>query len=199
MRASHISCLGLALVLGGASTARAASVYLNGVAVDGLANQKFTGATVAFDAKGDVHITAPGIEVKTLTAGQPGAAATSPAAAKPTKHYFLVPQQSVLGMTGYDIDVFLNDTWVTRFRDAEQQNPIDVTKYLKVGSNKVIFTAHKVKGPRKSVSPAHTFTVMVGQGTAGGDQVIIEDPLLTFKRTAAQTDDATEADTFDAR
>ena len=192
-RLSRFAILGAALFAAG--SAGAASVYLNGVQVDGLANQKFSGATVSFDEKGNVHVDVSGIEVKTLTAGSSPAAAP----ARPSKHYFLVPQQAVLGMSGYDIDVFVNGTWVTRFRGAEEANPLDVSKYVVAGANKILFTARKSKGERKSFSPEHTFTVMLGEGTAGGDQVIIDNPLLTFKRTAAQADDVTEEQSFTGR
>jgi len=188
----------VALALATASTAQAAKVFLNGVEVDGLANQSFSRAKVTFDAQGNVHITAPGIEVKTLTAGAQ-ASAPPAAAARPTKHYFLVPQQSVLGMTGYDIDVFIDGTWVTRFRNGEQENPLDVSKYVAVGANKVLFTAHKSAGERKSFSPEHTFTVLVGEGSASADQVVIDNPLLTFKRSAADTDDVTQEFSFTGR
>ena len=186
-----------AFVLAAASSAQAAKVYLNGVEVDGLANQSFSNAKVTFDAQGNVRIEAAGIEVKTMTTG--GATAPTAAPARPTKHYFLVPQQSVVGMTGYDIDVFIDGTWVTRFRNDEQENPLDVTKYVAVGANKVLFTAHKAAGDRKSFSPEHTFTVLVGEGSAGADQVVIDNPLLTFKRTAADTDDVTQEFTFTGR
>lgn len=196
--------LSFTAVLLAASPAFATSVFLNGVAVDGLANQKFSGATVTFDAQGNVHIDAPGIEVKTMSLGgsaKPAAAsatATAQPPAKPTKHYFLVPQQAVPGMAGYDIDVWVNGQYVTKFRNDDQPNPLDVTKYVNTGANKVTFTAHKTQGERKSFSPAHTTTVMVGEGMAGGDQVVIDNPLLTFKRTAADTDDVTEEYTFNA-
>lgn len=189
-----------------AAPAFASSVFLNGVQVDGLANQKLTNATVTFDAQGNVHIDAPGVEVKTM--GGPSGANAQPASAipaagmapaRPSKHYFLVPQQAVTGMSGYDIDVFINGTWVTRFRGAEDSNPLDVTKYVVSGPNKVLFTARKAKGERKSFSPQHTFTVMVGEGSAGGDQVVIDDPLLTFKRAASDNDDVTEEYNFTGR
>jgi len=193
----------LGALLLAAAPAFASSVFLNGVQVDGLANQKVSNATVTFDAQGNVHIDAPGIEVKTMGGGQAQPANAIPAAAmppaRPSKHYFLVPQQAVVGMSGYDIDVFINGTWVTRFRGAEEANPIDVSKYVVGGANKVLFTARKTKGERKSFSPEHTFTVMVGEGTAGGDQVIIDNPLLTFKRAANEADDVTEEYNFTGR
>ena len=182
-----------------ASPAWAANVYLNGVQVDGLANQKFAGATVSFDEQGNVHIDAPGIEVKTMTMGGGAKPAAAQLPAKPTKHYFLVPQQAVQGMAGYDVDVWVNGQYVTKFRNDDIPNPMDVTKYVGVGGNKVTFTAHKSKGERKSFSPAHTTTVMVGEGMAGGDQVVIDNPLLTFKRTAADAEDVTEEYSFNAR
>lgn len=193
--------LTMAVVLA-ASPAYAAKVFLNGVPVDGLANQKFTNATVSLDADGNVHIDAPGIEVKAMTVGgdtAKPASATAAAPAKPAKHYFLVPQQVAQGMAGYDVDVWVNGQYITKFRNDEQPNPLEVTKYCVGGNNKVTFTAHKSKGERKSFSPSHTTTVMVGEGMAGGDQVVIDNPLLTFKRTAADTDDVTEEFTFTAR
>lgn len=194
-----MSLLRPALVLAlltAASPALATTVYLNGVVVDGLANQKFANAKVAFDEKGNVHIEAPGIEVKTLG---PAPKAPEPTPTVITKHYFVVPQQAAVGMSGYDIDVFINGTWLKRFRSSEEENPLDITKHLSPGPNKVLFTAHKLKGERKSFSPAHTFSMLIGEGTAGGDQVVIESSLVTFKRTAAETDDITEEYTFTAR
>jgi hypothetical protein len=185
----------LALLLA-ASPALATTVYLNGVAVDGLTNQKFTGAKVSFDEKGNVHIEAPGIEVKTL--GAAPKPAESPLAVI-TKRYFVVPQQAATGMSGYDIDVFINGTWLKRFRGAEEENPLDITKHLVPGPNKILFTAKKQKGERKSFSPVHSFSMLIGEGTAGADQVVIDNSLLTFKRTAAETDDVTEEYTFTAR
>ena len=41
-------------------SALAASVYLNGVRIDGVTNQKFEKATVRIDEQGNVHIDAPG-------------------------------------------------------------------------------------------------------------------------------------------
>jgi hypothetical protein len=38
--------------------------------------------------------------------------------------------------------------------------------------------------------------VILGSGNVGGDQVLIDRPLVNFERTAAQTDDASQEFTF---
>ncbi len=70
-------------------TASAADVYINGVRVGLLANTELRGATVVFDAQGNIHITAPGYQVvvpgaqarRAPASGAPGAHSSSPSAA----------------------------------------------------------------------------------------------------------------------
>jgi hypothetical protein len=194
-----------AAVLIDATPALATNVFLNGVQVDGLTNQKFEKATVTFDANGNVRIDAPGYQVQTLGAGgnKPAEAMTASATpatpASMSKHYFLVTEQSNPGMTGYDIDVFVNSKWIRKLKGTEDQIVVDVTKYLAPGPNKILFAAKKAQGERKSFSPQHTFNVIVGEGAAGGDQVMIDNPLITFKRSAADTDDVSEEYSLNAR
>ena len=48
-----------------------------------------------------------------------------------------------------------------------------------------------MKGPRKSSTPAHYMKVHVGEGSMGGNNIMIDNSLLEYTRTAA------ELDTFD--
>ena len=180
-----------------------ASVYLNGQPVDGLANLKLEKVTVTFDANGNVRIDAPGYAVQTLGNTAPTTGTRLVDSPTPTasvaKHYFLVTEQPTPGMTGYDVDVYVNSKWIRKLKGSEDQIVIELTKFLQPGPNKIMFAAKKNPGDRKSFSPNHTFNITVGEGAAGGDQVMIDNPLLTFKRTAADTDDVSEEYSLTAR
>lgn len=202
-------------------TALAASVYLNGVRIDGVTNQKFEKATVRIDEKGDVHINAPGYAVRVETASAPQAApvtpppvpaapapaAPAPATAAPaasapaapdapptlTRRYWLVTEQAVPGMSEYDIDLYINSKWIRKLRNNEEQIITEITRHLQPGKNTVLLSPHKVVvGDRKSYSPQHYFKVIIGEGNVGGDNVMIDNPIIKFQRTAADTKDVSE-------
>jgi hypothetical protein len=206
-------------------TALAASVYLNGVRIDGVTNQKFEKATVRIDEKGDVHINAPGYAVRVETAPAPqaapvtpppapaapapaapapatAAAAPAPAASAPaapdapptlTRRYWLVTEQAVPGMSEYDIDLYINSKWIRKLRNNEEQIITEITRHLQPGKNTVLLSPHKVVvGDRKSYSPQHYFKVIIGEGNVGGDNVMIDNPIIKFQRTAADTKDVSE-------
>src|SRR5690349_18703135 len=101
----------LVLLAGAVSSmAQAASTYLNGINIDGVTNQKFERATVRLDEKGNVLIDAPGYSVKAVENAPPPrgagrAAEPSEAPVRMTKRYWLVTEQTVPGMTEFDIDL----------------------------------------------------------------------------------------------
>jgi hypothetical protein len=169
-----------------ASTAMA-EVYLNGVKVAGLRNQQFKGAEVRFDEMGNVFINVKGIDVQ--VAGSPTPVTPEPAVAQtrtPKKSYFLVSDKSNRGATQYNIDVHINGAFITRVKSEDGLLALDITKHLVPGNNRVVFTAiKKLDTPRKSFSPADTFTLMVGEGTKAGNQIMVQRSLMEYKRTAA--------------
>jgi len=208
--------------------ALAGSVYLNGVNIDGVTDQKFEKATVRIDEHGNVFIDAPGYAAKVVqgapvpppapaptpppVAPAPAPApvvaapaptpppAPAPAPARITKRYWLVTTQTAPGMTEYDIDVYLNARWVMTLHNNSEQDVVEITKQLLPGRNTVTFEAKKLQnGPRKSFSAEHAFTVVVGEGNEGGDNVMIDNPLVTFKRTAADTDNLSKEFAFNTR
>jgi hypothetical protein len=211
------------------AVALAASVYLNGVRIDGVTNQKFEKATVRIDEKGDVHINAPGYAVRVETAPAPvapppapaaapapaaPAPATPPAAAAPatpppaapdapptlTRRYWLVTEQSVPGMAEYDIDLYINSKWIRKLRNNEEQLIVEITRHLQPGKNTVLFSAQKVvMGTPKSYSPQHYFKVIIGEGNVGGANVMIDNPIIRFQRTAADTKSVSEEFTLTTR
>ncbi|ATB47416.1 hypothetical protein [Corallococcus macrosporus] len=210
--------------------AHAGSVFLNGVKIDGVTNQRFEKATVRIDEAGNVHIDAPGYAARVTTvtppapaapaqAPAPGTAAgtATPAAKAPpaaarqapgaptapgriTQRYWLVTEQPVPGMTGYDIDVFVNSKWLRKLRGNEDQVVVEITRDLRPGANKVTFIARKGNAAdARSSSPGHVFRVIIGEGNEGGGNVMIDNPLIRFQKTAADTQDATQEFTLTTR
>jgi hypothetical protein len=175
-----------------AQPALAGSVYLNGVRIDGVTNQKFDKVNVRIDESGNVFIEAPGYNVRQVE-GNPDA----PPAPQPpgvlTRKYFLVTEQTSPGMTEYDVDVYVNSKWLRKLRNGDEQIVTDITKSLTPGKNTLMFIAKKgVGSTRKSFSKEHVFRVIIGEGQMSGDHVMIDHPVVRFERTAADTGDITQ-------
>jgi len=192
-----------ALVLAGvlaASPAMAASVFLNGTKIDGVTGQKFENVTVELDAVGNVLITAKGYQVQVQQTAPPPPVAQpvpapvaqpQPVAALPghlTRRYWMVTEMNAPGMSQYEVDIFINSVWVRKVSDEGDQQVFEVTRYLRPGRNVVHFTATKTAGTqRRSAQPTHHFKVVFGEGNVGGDNVMIDNPLLEYRRNAAET------------
>lgn len=184
---SFCSALLAMLALAASDLAQAKSVYLNGVNIDGVANQTFENCSVEIDAQGNIHIKAKGYQVKQATPDTAGPTATVPTAAR-SRRYWVVTEKNFPGMTQYDIDIFINSVWVRRITSDEEQVVFEVSKYVKPGKNVIHFTATKNFGAtRKSHSPQHYFKIILGEGNVGGDNVMIDNPLVEYKRTAAES------------
>ncbi len=181
---------------------------LNGVPIDGARDQRFENATVVIDAAGDVHVTAKGYAVK----GGAAAAATSAAAGaaaptapsqdpRPTRRYFLATEQSQPDGTQYDVEVFINASWIRVLRSADPQVVLELTRYLRPGANTITLAATKrLAGvARRSTSREVTLRVVIGEGNVSGDRVTMDAPLVVMTRTAAELDDRTEEFTVEAR
>ena len=218
----------LALALAGAALAAAPpalagpSVTLNGVNIDGVTGQRFENATVTIDAEGNVHIEAKGYAARpsdggaaalpaggaASAAGSTAPASASVASARPaaepvrlTRRYFLATEQSLPDGTQYDVEVFINASWIRVIRSADPQVVVEITRYLRPGPNKVTLACSKrLQGvERHSTARDVTLKVVVGEGNVGGDHVMIDDPLVLMTRTAAETDDKVEEFTIEAR
>jgi len=127
-------------------------------------------------------------------------APVAPAPARITKRYWLVTAQTAPGMAEYDINVYLNARWLMTLRNTSEQDVVEVTRLLSPGPNTITLEAKKLSiGPRKSFSAEHVFTVVLGEGNEGGDNVMIDNPLVTFKRTAADTESLSKEFAFNAR
>lgn len=180
--------------------ALAVEVYVNGVSVDGLTNHTFEKVTVRLDDKGNVQIDAPGYSVKKVNLTGPDKPARSESAI--TQKYFLVTEQSPPGMTEYEVDLFLNGKFMRTLKSGEEQLVTDITKSLRAGQNIVIIQAKKRyadPSSPKSLSRSAVFRVIIGEGNTTSDQVTIEKQLVTFTRTAADTNDVTQEFSFTTR
>ena len=194
---------------GGAAPALAApSVTLNGVAIDGVTSQKFENCTVTIDAQGNIHIEAKGYVVKGAgDASRAVAAATTARAAdvrapagKVTRRYFLATEQTPPGAQ-YDLAIFINAQWIREVKATEPQLVMEITKYLRAGSNKVTLAATKRIGSEGRLATAADvqLKVVIGEGNVGGGHVMIDVPLVETARTAAELDDKTEEFVVEAR
>jgi len=185
-----------------------ASIFLNGVNIDSLRGQSFEKCkAVKIDDRGDVYLDCPGYQVETH---QPPTATAAPAAPAPvlpaavaaaiTKHYWLVSEDSNAVQAQYDVDVFVNAKWIRKIKAGEPQIVLEITKFLQPGPNKILFAATKhLEAGRKSNSAASFIKFVVGEGEAGGNTVMIDNPLVECKRTAAETDNVNEEFTLQAR
>ena len=181
--------------------ALAVEVYVNGVSVDGLTNHTFEKVTVRLDEKGNVQIDAPGYSVKKVTLSGGSEKAAKPDSAI-TQKYYLVTEQNPPGMTEYEVDLFLNGKFLRTIKSGDDQLVTEITKQLRPGQNLVIAQAKKrYADPNnpKSLSRAHVFRVIIGEGNTTSDQVTIEKQLVTFTRTAADTNDVTQEFSFTTR
>jgi len=178
-----------------------AAVFLNGVNVDGLRSQAFEKCrSVKIDDRGDLHLDCPGYQVEAAAVPAPPVATSGIAPTAVTKHYWLVTEQSEGGAAQYDVDIFVNSKWIRKVKSSEEQIVLEITKYLSPGPNKVLFAATKrLEAGRKSKSPAAYMKVIVGEGESGGNNVMIDNPLIECRRTAAEMENLNEEFTIQGR
>ncbi len=213
----------LAALLLAAPAGAAPTLTLNGVNIDGVTDQRFENATVVIDGAGNVHITARGYAVKGEAAPPPApprgngatppagnaAAPVSPVAAAPataaparlTRRYFLASEQTRPDGTQYDVEVFINSSWIRVLRSSDPPWVGEITRFLKPGTNKVTLAAtKKLAGvERRNYGRDVELRVVIGEGNVGGDHVMIDTPLVLMTRTAEEVDDKTEEYTVEAR
>jgi hypothetical protein len=128
------------------------------------------------------------------------APAQEPVPTRITKRYWLVTEQNAPGTTGYEIDLYVNSQWVRKLRNVESQVVAELTGNLQPGKNTVTFIARRVDGAGDpNGSRGQVFRVLIGEGNMGGSNVMLDNVLVRFQRTAADTEDATEDFTLSTR
>ncbi len=179
----------MVLLLAGFALGR--SIFLNGHRIDGVTNQKFEKCTVTIDKNGDVRIDAPGYLVDDQ-GSQPAPAEsktlTTTATGFPSRRYWLIKEENYPGKTQYDVDIYINSVWFKRIKSDGEQVIKEITSKLQAGPNVIHFAATKnIGSQRKSFSPQVYMKIIIGEGNIGGNNVMIENPLIQYKRTANET------------
>jgi hypothetical protein len=169
----------LALVTLLAAPAGAAHVYLNGVLIDGVTGEEFTGVQrVVIDADGNVHIDAPQYEIE-----KQDAQAAQPAPAALTHRYWLVTTAPSEGLA---VEIWAGATLVRRIGAGDGPVVDEITSFLRPGPNKL-----RVKA-QKAGEPARSLPVVIGEASVSkNDEVLLSDDRLSFDvapgREAEQT------------
>jgi hypothetical protein len=200
-----------ALVAVAGPAAAAPSITLNGTNIDGVTGQKFENCTVVIDDQGNVNIQAKGYAVRNADERPPvqpqqaGSGYGTPprpvtgAPGRLGRRYFIATEQTPPGPQ-YDLGIFINAQWVREVKAGEGSAVMEITKYLRPGSNKITLAATKrIAGERLAFSRDVQLRVVVGEGNVGGDHVMIDVPLVETARSAAEMDDRTEEFVIDAR
>jgi len=177
--------------LGVVGSAGAVDVFLNGVQVTGAKDQVIDKAKVVLDKNGNVHITAPDYKVRELAPPVPGPATSPPPAAPTTtanlrNKYFIVTEVTRPGVTGYTIQVMVNNKFLKALPDNVSQHVLELNNYLNEGQNTVSFRAIRPEGKSsQSTLASDAFSVVLGEGKGKeGGALTIDNVLAEFKVTA---------------
>lgn len=181
-----------ALMIMAPKDVQARDIFVNGLNLKNvdLTNQLFTGCTVKIDAKGNVHIKVPGIELKAKDDASSGSGKKKQAVEdESAKEFYLVSFTNRPGATQYDVEVFINGKFVRRIRSTKKQVTMKVSNLLKKGKNEIIFVCKKNigKGGRVSESPMDYMRVVLGKGFETKGRLVIKTSLAEVKRTAKET------------
>lgn len=178
--------------------ALAASVYVNGVNVDGLRNQTFENATVTIDANGNVQINAPGYRIEVQAPPTPSTVSasgtttasagsvTSASSAKATSASGVAPGQWWLvtednGSKGHVIQVFVNERLVHTVKSGEAQSIVDIGAYLRPGSNAVRLSSNSQSAGGGSLY------VYIGHGGNQSGTVVLDRPDIQYGLSSSRS------------
>jgi len=179
----------------------AKTIYLNGVDISGVRNQRFERCTVFIDGEGDVHISCEGYKVEVVDAEDEEPSSTSPgegANAALRTRYFLVTRPSG-GRAQYDLVVAVNGVERKVVRAGSSAQIVEVSSWFRKGRNTVDVTATKrLEGGRKSISRNDTLELIVGSGHEEGSVVKIDVVNISFKCDASQLSDVKKTYTINA-
>jgi hypothetical protein len=154
--------------------AEARSVYLNGVDISSVRDMTFKNAEVTIDKDGTVRITAPRYEVQVKEdAAKEGAAQPTGAAAfkndkggpNPalSKRYYLVTQPSAKHAGRHTFTVTVNGTKRRVIKAGAPQLIIEISKWLKKGTNEIIIVAKRPPADTSTGSSSQT-SLLIGVG-----------------------------------
>lgn len=157
-------------------------LYVNGVQADGLRGYEFRSVNVRIDERGNVWVDAPQYHVEVQGSGTGGGTATATAAAvAPQGRYWLVTQDNT--SKGHEIEVLINNVMVQKIRSGDSQLILDIGKYLKVGTNTIVFNAL----PAGAAYDGGILNVYVGTGSNQGGTLNLDPPMISFARRSTDS------------
>lgn len=170
-----------ALLLSLAAMAQDRTLYVNGVQADALRSYEFKSVNVRIDEQGNVWVDAPQYKVEVqgnasgggASASASGGAAASAAAMQ--GRYWLVTQDNQ--SQGHEIEVLVNGVLVQKIRSGDAQLILDIGKYLRVGSNTVVFNAM----PAQSLGGG-ILNIYVGTGNNDNGTLNLDAPTISYGR-----------------
>jgi hypothetical protein len=181
----------LFLVLTFAPSARAADIFVNGKEVRGLTNLTIENCTVTFNTRGDIYISAPDLKVLPTAAMGDQVDRIDPPKGQQSflkNRYFLFTQTTAPGGVPYRFEVWVNGTLAKDFSSAQEQLSVEITLFLKKGSNKVEIKSFYQAGT--GGSPADSFSIFVGRGAPNAGSLEINKLLLNYTRKGNDSGDA---------
>lgn len=134
-------------------------VFLNGIEISGTKNQIFSNVTVAFDAVGNISITAPQYKVleqpqsstvapsptqpaqvvsPSPVPAQPAAAPSIPKLPNPENPTYLLAIFNAPGLLGYNVEVLINGSLVRTLTQGRPTQSFDVSQYLIRGARNTL-------------------------------------------------------------
>lgn len=201
----RLPLLVLVLTIATPATVLATDIYVNGVRITYLTGVTLQNATVRFDDRGNLHISAPGYRVieerhdgteRELTADggvarprdagtattEPPSPDTRPVPPAITRRYFVVAETNAPGQVQYEIEVRINGGPYRTFRDTPARVIDDITSRLRPGPNELHLIARRVG--RRSTSATDYLRLTIGEGRAQGTTAVVDTTLVRFQRGA---------------
>lgn len=171
----------------------AGSIYVNGVRADSFPETTLHGCEVRFDAQGNTWITAPGyrVNVQPVPAAPPPAAVAPAPSPAPSAAYAATASPGDLSREtwwlvtedndsqGHVVEVAINGVVVRTVRSGEGQLVVDVSRYLRPGSNAVVISAQPGNLPGGGL-----FTIYIGRGDNRGGTIRMDAPAVRYQRRA---------------
>lgn len=193
--------MSMLLLLPAPVLAAGVEVYLNGVQITGAREQVIENARVELDKAGNVHISAPDYKVRELGAAGGGPKAAPAPAPRLSKKYVVVTEVTRPRGIGYEIQVMVNNRYLTTLNDDTAQFLLELNERLQAGSNSVSFRALRPAGKTAAGGQAaDAFTVVLGEGQGEeGGTLTIDKILGEFQVTGAEQGEKAQTFTFTAR
>lgn len=156
------------------NAAMAATVYINGIRVDALPDAELKNVSVRMDSAGNVWIDAPNYRIQ-VADPTPSAPPSKAATAVAGGTWWLVTEDNA--SEGHTVDILVNGALVRRVKSGDPQLILDISAYLRKGTNQVVLQAQP--GPQPS---GGILKIYLGAGSNADGTVRLETPSVAYAR-----------------